>query len=168
MVAQGIRDAPAQGDPAFCGTFEQLNYMADPGAGMIAANLQFGGYDVTQLINYSKPWGVLLRPLTATTAVNSAIGVDDNGAATSAGGWMMYQVTAGNGTATLKVQDAATNLDGSFADLSGATSGSVTCAAGLSGVVAIGITATVRRYLRWQIVFGTATSVTFALAFIRR
>jgi hypothetical protein len=79
----------------------------------------------------------------------------------------MYQVFAGNGTATLKVQDAATNTNPSFADLSGATSGSVNCATPSAGVVAISTTATVRQYLRWQIVFGTATTVTFALAFVR-
>ena len=36
-----------------------------------------------------------------------------------------------------------------------------------SGMVAISTTATVRRYLRWQISLGTATTATFALAFIR-
>jgi hypothetical protein len=69
---------------------------------------------------------------------------------------------------TLKVQDAATNSNGSFSDLSGATSGSITAAVTpQSGMVALGTTATVRRYLRWQLVFGTATTCSFTAAFIR-
>ncbi len=80
---------------------------------------------------------------------------------------MMYQVLAGNGTATLKVQDAATNTNPSFADLTGATTGVITCAAGVHGFVQLGVTATVRQFLRWQIVWGGATSVSFALGFMR-
>jgi len=113
-----------------------------------------------------RPFGVLLRPKTATVAVNTAVGVDDELAATAAGGFMCYQVTAGNGTATLKVQDAAVNTDGSFADITGVTSGSINCAVVQHGIIA-STTLTVRRYLRWQIVFGAATTVTLALAFTR-
>jgi hypothetical protein len=34
-------------------------------------------------------------------------------------------------------------------------------------MVALAATAAVRRYIRWQLAFGTANTATFALAFIR-
>lgn len=166
MVAQGFLAEPAQGDPCYMGEFEQLGYQADPSG--VYVTVPFGNASVRgSTLLYDVPWGVLLRPQTATTAVNASAGVDDYGAATTYGGYLMYQVFAGDGTATIKVQDAATNSDGSFSDLSGATSGSIDCSAPIYGRVAIGRTATVRRYLRWQIVLGTATTVTFALGFSR-
>jgi len=133
----------------------------------MAVNIPFGAWDVANLIDYEKPWGVLVHANGAETAVNSAAGIDDRGAATAACGYLVYQVFAGNGTATVKVQDAAINSDGSFSDLSGATSGVTDFSTPAAGIVAIGTTATVRQYLRWQIVLGTATTVTFALSFCR-
>ncbi len=80
----------------------------------------------------------------------------------------MAQVLAGNGTATIKTQHAALNLDGSFADLGGCTTGVVDCSSPFAGIYnTTAVTTTVNQYLRWQIVLGTATSVTFALAFVR-
>ena len=79
----------------------------------------------------------------------------------------MYQVFAGDGTATISVEDATTNSDANFAALTGATSGEIDFSTPTAGIVAIGRTATVRRYLRWQISLNTATTVTFALAFVR-
>ena len=78
---------------------------------------------------------------------------------------MVYQVLAGNGTATISIDNSANNS--AFTALSGATTGSINCAVVQHGIVALGVTATVRRYLRWQIALGTATSVTFALSFHR-
>lgn len=168
MCPIGIRAAPAQSDPVYCGEFEQLAYHGVPEGNFVTANIPFGPTDVAAAtLVYAKPWGVLLHAKAAETAVNTATGVDDNGAASALGGFMAYQVFAGNGTATLKVQDAATNLDASFADLTGATTGSLDMSAVRAGQVAIGVAATVRRYLRYQIVLGTATTVTFALAFVR-
>lgn len=169
MVAIGDRVEPGQGVPAFCGAFRQAGYQGI-GEGVVAATVPFSGWDATAAtLGYPTAWGVLLHAAGAETAVNTAVGVDDSpqAAATTRGGFLAYQVHAGNGTATIKVQDAATNLDGSFADLTGATTGSINCATVQAGLVAIGNTATVRRYLRWQIVFGTATSVNFSLAFVR-
>jgi hypothetical protein len=149
------------------GEFEQLGY-ASEFAGGVYVNAQFGNSSArASTTAYSSPWGVLLRPKTATTAVNAAVGIDDYGAATAFGGYMTYQVFAGDGTATIKVQDAAVNNDGGFADLSGCTSGSIACTGPLFGRIAIGRTAAVRRYLRWQIALGTANTVTFALGFHR-
>lgn len=167
MVAIGDRAEPAAGVPVFAGAFRQNKYQA-VGEGAVAATVEYAGWDVNaSSLLYSNPWGYLLHADAAETAVNTAIGIDDYGAATSFGGVMAYQSFAGNGTATLKVQDAATNTNPSFADLSGATTGSLDFSNPAAGIVAIGTTATVRRYLRWQIVFGTATTVTFALAFLR-
>lgn len=169
MAPIGVQAAPAQGDPVFVGEFEQLDYAAQPEANFVVASIPFGMSANDGAIKaYTKPWGVLLAAKSARTAVNSSAGVDDYGAATAFGGFLCYQLFTSNGTVTLKVQDAATNADGSFADLSGATSGSLNASVTpAAGIVALGATATVRRYLRWQLVFGTATTATFALAFVR-
>lgn len=165
LIAQGIRAAPADNDPCFGGQFLQNDYKVGPSADLVAATIAFGQTHATcSNPLYAQPWGVLLHALAARTAANTAVGFDQS-AATAKGGFMIYQVTAGNGTATIKVQDAATNADASFADL--ISSGVITCAAGVSGVVALSPTATVRQYVRWQLALGTATSVTFALAFMR-
>lgn len=86
---------------------------------------------------------------------------------------MMYHITASAGSggkhATIKVQDSDVNTSGDFDDL--LTSGVIDTAAGTSGVVALSPTATVRQYVRWQVVFGTGgdelTSITFVLGFAR-
>lgn len=167
MAAVGFRAEPVAGDPAFCGIFPLLRYQAPISGSFVTVSAGFGMTPVTSLIPYSNPWGVLLHAKAARTAVNTSIGIDDNGAATSKGGYMAWQVLAGDGTATLKVQDASTNTNPSFADLAAATTGVINCAVPGAGIVALSVAATVRRYLRWQIVFGTATTVTFALAFSR-
>jgi len=166
-VALGIRAAPAEGDPAFHGYFNIASYQAQESSGAITASLQFDQRSPILVQNHVNPWGVLLHANSAVTAVNSAAGIDDRGAATALGGYMVYHVLAGDGTATIKVQDAAVNNDGGFADLSGATTGVIACDAVSSGIVALGIGATVRRYLRWQVVLGTANTVTFVLSFTR-
>jgi hypothetical protein len=165
MLLLGIQAAPAAGDPVYIFQGNMVSYQYEAPY----VNMAFGmPSSVNTSLAYTKPWGVLLHANGAETAVNTSTGVDDLGAVSSAyGGYLCYQVFAGNGTATIKVQDAATNSNGSFADLSGATSGSIDCATPKYGIVAIGTTATVRRYLRWQIALGTATTVTFALAFVR-
>jgi hypothetical protein len=93
----------------------------------------------------------------------------DNGAASAKGGIFAYQLFSSDGAVTLSIDDAAANTgDGDFAALSGATSGELDASsAPVSGMVALATDATVRRYIRWQAAFGTATTATFALAFIR-
>lgn len=168
LIAIGVNAAPAAGNPVFAWKFEQTGYAVEAGDGFVAANILFGDASYASPLTYSTPWGVLLHPSGAETAVNSSTGVDDNSASTAKGGVFVYQLLSSDGTVTLKVQDASSNVDGSFGDLSGATSGSITAAVTpASGMVAIGTTATVKRYLRWQLVFGTATTATFAAAFIR-
>jgi len=168
LVAIGVGAAPAQGNPIFAWKFEQTAYSVEGGSGFVSANIPFGGASYSSTLTYSKPWGYLLHASGAETAVNTAVGIDDIGAATTAGGIFVYHLLSSNGTVTLKVQDAATNTNPSFSDLSGATSGSITAASTpTSGMIALGTTATVRRYLRWQLVFGTASTATFVTAFIR-
>ena len=165
MLACGIQAAPANNDPVFAGKFLQLGYYGSSDANPVTATIPFGNAIITAgNLEYAQPWGILLHAKGAETAANSATGYDEAAASTK-GGWMMYQVFAGNGTATIKVQDASTNSDGSFADL--LSSGSITCAAGVSGVVALAKNASVKRYVRWQIALGTATTVTFALSWHR-
>lgn len=168
LVTIGSRTDPAQGDPAYCAVLQQKDYLLDPNNAGVYLNISFDktSSSATSLL-YARPWGWLLHAKGAETAANTAVGIDDNGGASAFGGYMMYHVFAGNGTATIKVQDAAVNSNGSFADLSGATTGSIDCTTPKHGIVALGRTATVRQYLRWQMVLGTATTVTFALAFVR-
>lgn len=169
MIAFGATAAPIAGQPVFAWKFEQTSYTAEPGnAGFAASNLVFGDASYAGTLTYSKPWGWLLHAKGAETAVNTSTGIDDKGASTTAGGIFVYQLFSSNGTVTLKVQDASTNSNPSFSDLSGATSGSIDASSTpKSGMVALSTGATVQRYLRWQLVFGTATTATFSTAFIR-
>ena len=165
MVAQGMRAAPAAGDPVYMGEFEQVDYLLDNATGTYL-NVQFGNSSArASTFLYSKPWGDLLHANSAATAANSATGGIDGGAASAFGGYLVYQVFAGNGTATISIDDSAD--DSSYSALSGATSGSIDFSTPTAGRVAIGRTADVRQYLRWQIAMGTATTVTFALGFSR-
>lgn len=167
MIPIGIQAAPANNDPVFAAQLEMTGYQAS-NANPVGLTMPFKQSARADNMLYARPWGALLHSLAAATAANTSTGLDQT-AQTTKGGWMMYQITAAAGsgakTATIKVQDAGTNSDGSFSDL--LSSGVINCAAGVSGVVALAPTATVNRYVRWQITLGTATSVTFALAWIR-
>jgi hypothetical protein len=168
FITWGRLTDPAAGDPVFAWRFEDAGYKVEPGTGFLAATLPLGGASYAGTLAYEKPWGVLLHAKAARTAVNSATGIDDNGASSALGGVFAYQIFSSNGTVTIKAQHADTNTDGSFADLTGATSGVVNASTTPQyGMVALGTTLTVNRYLRWQLVFGTASTVTFACALIR-
>jgi len=166
-IALGMRAAPAMGDPVFCGRYNQADYQAAEDGGAMVVNMNFDGWDAANMIGYDNPWGVLLHAAGAETGANTAIG-HDGLAASSFGGYLVYQVLAGNGTATISVdKSTTTNLNASFSALSGATSGSIDCSTPKAGIIALGKTATVGKFLRWQLALGTATSVTFNLAFVR-
>jgi hypothetical protein len=169
MVAIGANAAPVAGNPVFAWKFEDTGYKSDQGSGFVAASLPFGGASYASTLTYKKPWGVLLAPLLARTAANTAVGIDDFGASPpSLGGIFIYHATTSNGTFTLTAEEADTNLDGSFAAITGATSGSITAAVTPQhGMVALSTTAAIKRYLRFQLTLGTATTVTFTSAFIR-
>ena len=167
LIGIGIQTPPVNNDIAFMGTFNQNGYEVGGSDNPVTVSIPFANtsYGADNLY-YARPWGVLLHALAAETAANTAVGLDQL-AGTTAGGYMCYQVTAGDGTATLKVQHSTTtNLDGSFGDL--LSSGSIDfTGGGKFGIVQLAPTATVGRYVRFQIALGTATSVTFALAFVR-
>lgn len=167
LIAQGIRAAPAAGDPAFIGEFEQLGYTVTPEMGGYAvANLPFGDAPATAgHLAYKKPWGHLLHAKGAETGANTATGGLNNGAASALGGYLCFQVFAGDGTATISIDDSAD--DSNYSALSGATSGEIDFSTPTAGIVALGTGATVRQYLRWQLALNSATTVTFALAFVR-
>ena len=167
MCPIGIKAAPAAGDPVFCGQFEQQGYQQE-GDSYVYVTIPFSGWSGRgSTLLYHKAWGTLLHAKGAETAANTGTGIDDDPrqAETTAGGYLVYQVFSGDGTATISIDDSADNA--SFAALSGATTGSIDCSSPTAGLVALGTTTTVRRYLRWQLALGTATTVTFALAFVR-
>lgn len=167
MLPIGFLAAPAQGDPVFGGKFECLNYQVTPPQNGIVTLTATYGPQRPSSQDYAKPWGVLLNALQARTGANSSTGVDGGGA-TTAGGWMMYQITAyaGTGSATISIDDSANNS--TWAALSGMTSGAIAhTSMPCAGIVQLAKTATVRQYTRWQLSLSTLTSVTFALAFFR-
>jgi len=167
-VAMGSNAAPAVGDPVFTWTFEDLGYKSDKGDGFVSATLPFGEASYASTLTYRKPWGFLSHVKGAETAVNTAIGLDDSGASSALGGVFWYHIFSSNGTVTVKEQHASTNTNPSFADLTLATSGVVDAtSAPKYGTIALSPTLTVNRYTRWQIVLGTATTVTFVCGLIR-
>jgi len=166
-VAIGDRAVPAQGDPAFSVIASQLAYQSEQSGSTVAVTIPFSdgvAADGQGGLLYPFPWGRLLNANTARTGANAASGID-GAASTSLGGVLVYHITAGNGTATLSVDDSADNS--SFSAVSGMTTGSITMAAGVWGAVALGRSATIRRYTRWQLALGSATSVTFVAVLIR-
>lgn len=166
MVPIGMGAKPEIGDPVYCGQFEQQAYQSEgpyvtlPFAGSSAAS--------TPTLPYSKPWGVLLHPKGVEDDINDGTGVDDHGAATSAGGYMVYQIFGGDGDAEIYIEEAATNSDADFDVRAGATTGMIDCTTPSAGIIPLATDDAVKRYLRWQIEFDTGTTeVEFALAFVR-
>jgi hypothetical protein len=135
---------------------------------MLTVTVPFGGQANSAVMKYADPWGVLVHAKASRTAANSSTTGIDNGAATTAGGYLMYQIFSitGTGTATVSIDDSA---DGSsYTALSGATSGAISnTSAPTAGIVQLATTATVRRYLRWQLSLTGATACEFAIAFVR-
>lgn len=167
MIPVGIRAAPAAGDPVWVARTNRLNYELAESGGAMYVNIPLGVHDASSWVTYDRPWGTLLHAASAETAANSATGVDQL-AATSYGGYMMYQVTAGDGNATISVESATANADGDFAAVDGLTTGNIDCSAATSGIVATTAkTTTINQYVRWQLALDTATTVTFLLALVR-
>lgn len=169
LIAIGAGKAPAMGDPVFAWPMEQGEYKADPSGGFMAASMSLLSSGRRGFTNFSCPWGVLLHANAAETAVNSAAGVDDVGlVSTLLGGAFAWQLLASNGTVTLKAQDSADNATG-WADITGLTSGAIDATTlPKSGMVTTAVGATLRRYLRWQLVFGSGSSATFVCAAARQ
>jgi hypothetical protein len=168
-IAYGIRAEPTQGDIIFSMPMEQASYQAED----TAVNVSWGGPTSTNTmisLGYASPFGYLLHGNVAATGANTAVGIDDYGATPpELGGYFSYHLLSSNGTVTLTAQEADTNSNGSFGPITGATSGSITAAvAPKHGMVAIAKTYAVKRYLRWQLAFGDATTATFVMGFHRR
>lgn len=170
MVAIGAGAAPAAGNPVFAWKFEDTGYNAQQGDGFVVATLPLSEASYASTLTYKKPWGVLLHAKGAETEVNSTSYVDDYGASPpELGGIFVYHIfTSAGGNVTVKAQHSDTTTDGDFADITGATSGAVDASSTpVHGMIALGTTLAIKRYLRWQVVFNAGNSVTFAAAFIR-
>lgn len=168
MIPIGMGADPVMGVPVYLGQFEQEGFELSNGDGFTSINAPFSNPGPESGLAYNKPWGVLLHAKGAETAINAANTNVDNGAATTAGGYLMYQIfaVAGSGTATISVDDSANGT--TWAALAGATSGAIAhTAMPTAGIIQLSGTATVRQYLRWQLALTGITSVTFALAFVR-
>lgn len=177
MVPIGSQAAPIDGDVCFGGVFLHKGYQETEDGGAVTVTLPFTGWAANAAsLLYASPWGQVIHVNAVrlvATGVNTLVGFDNPTVAqTIHGGIFMWQVFAGDGTATIKMDDSATNLnDASFAPVALATSGEIDfTGGGFAGIVALpntGASAIVRRYLRWQIAFNAATTITFASAFFR-
>jgi len=169
MYAIGMGASPASGDPVYCAPLLHTAYMAQPNdvSSMVTANLTFSGWDRrADTLTYDIPWGNLIHPKGAETGINSSTSDHDYGSQTTNGGYMMYQIFSSDGTVAIKVQDASVDSDVSYSDL--VSSGDVDASTSpVSGITALAAGTIVEQYTRWQIALNTATTVTFALAFIR-
>ena len=168
MIAIGVLGIPAVGCPVFAWRFGQTEYSAE-GKDLVGVNINFADSAFSAPLGYNLPFGLLTHAKSAETGANTAVGVINNGASSALGGVFVYQAFSSNGTFTLSLDDSATNANNAaFAALSGATSGSIDASSTpKSGFIQLSNTATVRQYLRWQLALGTATTVTFACAFLR-
>ena len=164
----GIQAAPLAGDTCFNGQFIQLGYQGEIAGPSVYATVPFGEWDVANELNYDQAWGKMVHVKAARTAANTGDNDVDGAAATTAGGYMVYHVFAGaggDGTATISIDDSAD--DSAWTALDDATTGEIVCTSVQKGIVQLAVGATVRRYLRWQLSLNGATSVTFAIAFVR-
>jgi hypothetical protein len=149
------------GNPACCQVAKQVDYNPTRGAdGMLSST-------VSSVANgYGVEWGVQLTAGQRTdTVATTGTGVDLT-ASTSFGCQVYLQVTAFTGTdVTVKLQDSADNA--TFADLASGTF-TQTTAANTAQRIAVGGTATVRRYVRaTTITSGGFTSATFNVVLVK-
>jgi hypothetical protein len=172
MLAVGMGSAPALGSPAWCAVHEQKRvYLGVPAAGLVTVSLDYSPATAhgSTALAYDVPWGVILHPLGAETAVSTATG-HDGGAASTGGGWMMAQITAieGEGTPTIKVQHAETNSNASFTDVAGLSVPVAHTDVPCAKIAQAATNTTINRYTRFQLADLTGiTSISFVLAFMR-
>lgn len=173
MIPFGIRAVPAAGDPVWMAMHyvSKVDHTTDAPMMTVTMDFQptFYGATTPTLINIAMPWGKLAHAMSAATGANSATGLDD-AASTSAGAWMMCQFNTygGTGNATVTLQEADTNSDGSFGNITGLTTGAIAHTSMPCAVFAqTAATAAIKRYIRWQISLSSLTSCTFALSYAR-
>ncbi|MFJ4624226.1 hypothetical protein [Streptomyces sp. NPDC088812] len=150
------------GDPAASLVAKQANYdptRGDDGMLTFGVSAQSNGYGIE--------WG---RQLTAgvrtDTAATDGTGID-TAASASFGGQAYLQVFSFSGTdVTVKIQDSADNA--TFADVTGFAFTQITGGAPLAERIALGNTATIRRYVRAvTTTTGGFTSLAFAVNVIK-
>jgi len=167
MIPIGIRADPAAGDPCFCAQVSQNSYQAQPGGGMVTVTIDLGNWDERgDSKAFPIPWGYLLHASGAETGTNTSgtYSIDSGDTGTTLGGYMMYQLFSSDGTVAIKVDDSPD--DAAWTTL--LTSGDIDASSTpQSGIVATSLTETVDRYLKWRLTFNTASTATFALAFVR-
>lgn len=130
------------GDEAAALVSKQINYDPTRGDdGMLTFGIS------AQANGYGLEWTRLLTAgIRADTAATNGTGIDTTASA-SFGGQAYLQVFAFTGTdVTVKIQDSADNV--SFADVAGFAFTQITGGAPLAERIALGNTATLRRYLR--------------------
>ena len=178
-VVMGTPNGPNLSDPFFSWYLAETSFQKVEGSGgFVSVSLTLdkgaGGYSA-----YDNPWGVTLHARANETAVNAAntpLVCDWGLVPPATGGLFVYHLftatAAGAGTVVLKMQDS---LDGStsWGDVALATSGALTTnvtTTPVGGIVPIGTSTAVKRYTRWQLVFGGGTPPTgadFFAGFIR-
>lgn len=174
-VAIGALAAPAQGDAMFTWRLEETSFNLNEGNGFLSISLGLGAAELISSL-YGDPWGYVLHPRGAESGANTGNNVVEMGAGSALGGMFVYHLLTasgggGAGTATLSMEGSADGSTG-WAAVTGATSGALvtgnTVTAPQSGIVQLGATAAVPKYLRWQHALSTATSATFFAGFIRK
>jgi hypothetical protein len=169
-IALGDLAVPAAGNPVFTGSFALNHYGHTQGKHAVGAIMEFGKTHLNAAeLAYPIPWGVLLHASGAETAVNGGTCSHDNAVSTTAGGFGVLQVLAGDGTATFTIEHSATNTDAAF-DSTGAviTFAGTAAATPFAEIKCTAAkTTTIQRYTRWQAALGTAHTVTFVMGLVR-
>lgn len=162
-IMVGSLAVPAAGDPVYGWLFAQTGFQLAE-AGSVALTMPFGKPASIGPLGYTSPWGLLNHAPAERVAANAGTSDHDYGAQTSSGGVGLLQIYESDGTVTFSLEDSAVDADPNFVNLltfdapGNAVAGEVK---------ALGLTATVDRFTRWQLALGTATAVTFMMAFIR-
>ncbi|MGW4670076.1 hypothetical protein [Streptomyces sp. NPDC004324] len=150
------------GNPAASLVSKQINYdpnRADDGMFTFGVSAQANGFGLE--------WGQQLTAgLRTDTAATNGAGLDTTASA-AFGGQAYLQVASFTGTdVTVKIQDSADNV--TFADVAGFSFTQITAGAPLAERIALGNTATLRRYLRASTVTtGGFTNLVFAVNVIK-
>ena len=167
LIPQGIRAVPAIGDPAFMGRYLQKDFTgAVDAAGGVVMSIPFAGWSAPDEIQYANPWGTLTHAMSAETAVNSGTAGVDGLAQSLFGGYAVFQLNAYTGGTgpVLKVQHSVDQVNVDYSDL---ISSGVMTPAPAAAIVALALGTTVKEFTRWQVVLNGATTLTFAIGFVR-
>jgi len=167
MIPVGIRAAPAAGDPVFCCKSTHNGFQVVEDGGAMTVNGIFGEWDVSDLVTYPVPWGLLQEPYTTDTITTTGAALTYPGGIATAGGYMAYQIFAGGtGTWTIKITDCS-SAGGSYADVEGLTV-TVDASVPAAGIVQTTATTTaIDVYTKSVATEDVAGTLIFALALVR-